>query len=96
MKTKLLLPIIISLLAAFVSCSGVKNLTPADIDMPTSYMPGLEQDSTSIADLTWWEFYADSTLCRLMRLALDNNRDLLKLGQKKTLNIRSKCLSHGR
>ena len=82
MKTKLLLPIIISLLAAFVSCSGVKNLTPADIDMPTSYMPGLEQDSTSIADLTWWEFYADSTLCRLMRLALDNNRDLLKAGAR--------------
>ena len=74
---KRLIPIILSILA-LASCSGTKNLVPADVDMPEAYMPGLESDTASIADLTWWEFYADSTLTRLMRLALDNNRDLLK------------------
>lgn len=59
-------------------CSGVKNLAAPDVTMPESYMPGLESDSASVADLDWWEFYADSTLCRIMRVTLDNNRDLLK------------------
>ena len=43
---------------------------------------GLEQDTLSIADLKWWEFYADSTLASIMRIALDNNRDLLKAAAK--------------
>lgn len=74
---KRLLPLIITILT-LTGCSGTKNLVPADVNMPSSYMPDVEADSASIADLTWWEFYADSTLTRLMRLALDNNRDLLK------------------
>lgn len=81
MKIKHLL-FAITILSVLAGCSGARHLTRADIDMPTAYMPGLEQDSASIADLSWWEFYADSTLCRLMRLALDNNRDLLKAGAK--------------
>ena len=59
-------------------CSGVKNLTPADSKMPEAYMPGLESDSACVADMAWWNFYTDSTLCHLIRLTLDNNRDLLK------------------
>lgn len=74
---KRLIPVLISILF-LASCSGTKNLVRPDVDLPSAYMPGLETDSASIADLTWWEFYADSTLTRLMRLALDNNRDLLK------------------
>jgi len=35
-------------------------------------------DSTTIADLAWWEFYADSTLCRIIRHTLDHNHDILK------------------
>ncbi|MDE5953357.1 MAG: TolC family protein, partial [Duncaniella sp.] len=65
-------------LAAMTGCSGVKNLTPADSGMPQSYMPGLEADSACVADMAWWDFYTDSTLCNLIRLTLDNNRDLLK------------------
>lgn len=65
-------------LTAMTGCSGVKNLTPADSKMPEAYMPGLESDSACVADMAWWNFYTDSTLCHLIRLTLDNNRDLLK------------------
>lgn len=78
MKASTPIIIIAISLAILTGCSGTKTLIPADVDMPTSYMPDLETDSASISDLCWWEFYADSTLTRLMRLALDNNRDLLK------------------
>ncbi|MCM1076392.1 MAG: TolC family protein [Bacteroides sp.] len=64
------------------ACSGVRNLTPPDITMPEVYMPGLEDDSACIADIDWWDFYADSTLCHLIRLTLDNNRDLLKAASR--------------
>lgn len=75
--------IIFSIIAAALSgCSGVKNLVPPDIDMPAEYTPGFESDTASVADIAWWEFYTDSTLCRIMRLTLENNRDLLKAAAK--------------
>lgn len=68
------------------ACSGTKNLSRARTDMPSSYIPGYlsgtDTDTLSIADLKWWEFYADSTLASIMRIALDNNRDLLKSAAK--------------
>ncbi|MCI9043588.1 MAG: TolC family protein [Muribaculaceae bacterium] len=76
--------LLIALLAT--GCSGTKNLSQARTDMPGSFVEGfdtgLEQDTLSIADLKWWEFYADSTLASIMRIALDNNRDLLKAAAK--------------
>lgn len=66
------------LLLGFSACSGVKNLTAPDVTMPATYMPGVDADSASVADMAWWKFYADSTLARIMRITLDNNRDLLK------------------
>lgn len=80
MKHRILKTITASALAiaALTGCSGVKNLAAPDVAMPATYMPGLESDSATVADMAWWEFYADSTLCRIMRITLDNNRDLLK------------------
>ncbi len=76
--------LLIALLAT--GCSGTKNLSQARTDMPGSFVEGfdtgLEQDTLSIADLKWWEFYADSTLASIMRIARDNNRDLLKAAAK--------------
>lgn len=60
-------------------CSGTKNLTAARVDMPAEFTAGVKSvDSMSIADMKWWEFYTDTTLTAIMRVALDNNRDLLK------------------
>lgn len=62
------------------SCSGTKNLAKPRLDMPEAYVAAdtAAVDSQSIADISWWEFYADSTLTKIMRIALDNNRDILK------------------
>lgn len=62
----------------FAACSGVKNLSDPNVDVPSTYMPGLEADSACVADMDWWNFYTDSTLCNLIRVALRNNHDLLK------------------
>ena len=64
-------------------CSGTKNLSrPDTVSMPDTYVAGAEIDSLSLSDLKWWQFYSDSTLVRIMRHALDNNRDLLKCASR--------------
>lgn len=76
---KYLFPSIILLSALTLgSCSGTRNLSSAKVDMPADYYTGSGTDSLSIADLNWWEFYTDTTLTGIMRVVLDNNKDLLK------------------
>lgn len=82
--TAIIVAAVIAIIAT--SCSGTKNLSRARTDLPSSYIEGyrsgLASDTLSIADLKWWEFYADSTLASIMRTALENNRDLLKAAAK--------------
>lgn len=69
--------IYIATLLLLAGCSGVKNLTKADIDMPESFAPGdAPIDTLSIADIEWYQFYGDTTLCNLIEKTLDNNRDI--------------------
>lgn len=75
-----LLIIILALAAA--SCSGVKNLSQPEVEMPSTYMPEMETDSACVADLEWWKFYTDSALCSLIDKTLHHNRDLLKSAAK--------------
>ena len=60
------------------SCSGVKGLQKPEISMPAAYASELPDDSLTIADMTWWEFYADEPLRKIISRTLENNRDLLK------------------
>ena len=71
--------VIIAAMAALAlsSCSGVKNLAKPQLDLPETFVGFSAADSASVADLSWWEFYADSTLCHILRKVVDNNRDLL-------------------
>ncbi|MDE6153707.1 MAG: TolC family protein [Muribaculaceae bacterium] len=71
----LLISIFTSLLLA--SCSGTRNLTKPEIDMPDTYTDNGTVDSLNIADIDWWKFYSDSTLCYMINEALSHNRDLL-------------------
>jgi len=50
--------------------------------MPETYIPAMETDSACVADIDWWKFYTDSTLCSLIKSALENNRDLLNAAAK--------------
>ncbi len=73
---------LIILALGLAACSGVKDLVTPDVDMPQTFMPGIETDSACVADMEWWDFYADSTLCRLIDKTLHNNRDLLKAASR--------------
>ncbi len=67
-----------SVLTVISSCSGVKNLSKPELAMPATYTPESPNDSLTIADMAWWEFYADEPLRKIIARTLENNRDLLK------------------
>ncbi len=75
---KTLYTALVLLSAILVSCSGVKGLQEPHLDLPSSYVGGVAEDSLSIADMDWWEFYADGPLRQIIRRTLENNRDVLK------------------
>lgn len=74
------LPILLAVTAAalmFAACSAVRHCQQPQLNLPESIEPGQPLDSTTIADIDWWQFYGDSTLCRLIRRTLDNNKEML-------------------
>ncbi len=80
--TRYIISFIIALgLIIFTGCSGVKNLTPVSLDTPTELVDG-HRDSTTIADMEWWEFYTDPSLQVIITKMLDNNRDLMMASAK--------------
>lgn len=82
--TSLLSLIAILLLGA--SCSGTRNLSRPDVEMPAAFVPADSvagaSDSLTLADIKWWELYSDPTLTRIITAALNNNRDILKAAAK--------------
>ncbi|MBD5425441.1 MAG: TolC family protein [Bacteroides sp.] len=58
-------------------CSGVRNLKKPMTSIPEQYAIGVANDSTCLAEMEWWKFYSDTTLCRFIGRALENNRDIL-------------------
>ncbi|MDE6716126.1 MAG: TolC family protein, partial [Muribaculaceae bacterium] len=58
------------------SCSGIKKCRAPELNLPSVIMPGAT-DSTTLADIKWWNLYADTTLCALIDRALTNNKDIL-------------------
>lgn len=74
MKTKLL--IFIAVIAALTSCTGVKNLPKAQLDLPGE-LAGNSTDTLTLADLEWWKFYTDSALTDIISETLAHNRDFL-------------------
>ena len=72
------IPIIVALLAAvgLASCSAVRHCKSPELNLPEQVVPG-RSDSLTLADLDWWEFYGDTTLCRIIERTLEYNKDLL-------------------
>ena len=58
------------------SCSGTKKLVKPQLDLPDEFIPGIT-DSLCIADMEWWRFYTDTTLCYIIGETLEHNRDIL-------------------
>lgn len=69
--------LIASVLPLMAACSGTSHLSRPSLELPERYNETLSRDSLSIADIEYWKFYGDSTLCNMIREALDNNRDIL-------------------
>ena len=60
------------------ACSGVKGLKEPYVHHYSDFSKIDYVDSICLADLEWWKFYSDSTLCSLLERVVNNNRDLLK------------------
>lgn len=73
---RLTIIILLAAAAGMVSCSAVRHCKAPDVDLPER-IAGEDSDSLTVADVQWWRFYGDSTLCRIIERTLDNNRDML-------------------
>ncbi len=60
------------------ACSGVKGLQEPYVHHFDDFSKIDYVDSLCLADLEWWNFYSDSTLCSILERVVYNNRDLLK------------------
>lgn len=63
------------ILAVLTSCSAVKRCQAPQLNLPEQFAG--YTDSLTIADMEWWRFYSDPTLCGLIRQTLEYNKDLL-------------------
>lgn len=59
------------------SCSGIKNLSKPELQVPESWGNEAQLDSLTIADLGWWEFYGDEYLKDILEKVLKANKQLL-------------------
>lgn len=69
--------IIFAALAAplFYACSAVRHCQAPELNLPQTVVPGAV-DTLTLADMEWWRFYGDSTLCDLIRRTLESNRNI--------------------
>ena len=68
---------ILAAAAGLGSCSAVRHCKAPEVDFPAAIAGGAAADSLAIADMEWWQFYGDSTLCNIIRHTLANNKDML-------------------
>ena len=68
---------ILAAVAGLGSCSAVRHCKAPEVDFPAAIAGGAAADSLAIADMEWWRFYGDSTLCNIIRHTLANNKDML-------------------
>ncbi|MBD5205605.1 MAG: TolC family protein [Bacteroidales bacterium] len=64
------------------ACSGVRHLTKPQGNVPDKFTHNLDNDSACMAELDWWKFYSDSTLCGFISHTLEHNRDLLSAASR--------------
>ena len=69
------LAIIIAVLAIMTSCGVYKKYTP-QTDAPDNLFGEVVSDSSSIAELSWREFFTDPLLQQLIDSALARNTDI--------------------
>jgi multidrug efflux system outer membrane protein len=76
MRRPISFPIVFLLSVSLAACAMGPNYTRPDVPVPESYRPAAEGEAQSIADLPWWELLKDEELQKLVRIALEENKDL--------------------
>jgi multidrug efflux system outer membrane protein len=70
-------PLVIGLSCFFMSCAMGPDYERPKTDMAENFrMADASLDASSIANLPWWELLRDEPLQALMRIALEENKDL--------------------
>ncbi|MDP1769971.1 MAG: efflux transporter outer membrane subunit [Nitrospirota bacterium] len=70
-------PLVIGLSCFFMSCAMGPDYERPKTDMAENFrMADASLDAPSIANLPWWELLRDEPLQQLMRIALEENKDL--------------------
>lgn len=66
---------ILAILLLFSSCKVGRKYARVELDMPQNFSDYTE-DTTCIADMRWWQVYADTILINLIDSTLNNNKDM--------------------
>ena len=74
MKRNIYIFIVLSLALALPSCKTGKKYALPELDLPEEIVAGA--DTASIDSISWQSLYVDTTLQRLITIALDNNKDM--------------------
>ena len=77
MKRLTIILMILAVAAGLGSCSAVRHCKAPEVDLPAGIARDAAVDSLTIADMEWWRFYGDSTLCSIIEHTLENNKDML-------------------
>ncbi len=72
---------IFALVLGLCSCSGTRNLTKPQIDLPTT-IAGDSIGSFTAADVAWVDFFNDPALKAIITEILEHNRDFLAAGAR--------------
>ena len=71
------------IIALFASgCSVSSRCVSPDVELPNEVVAGMEADSMCIADLKWYDIFADPCLVELIEMTIENNKDLLAAWSK--------------
>lgn len=65
-----------------ISCSPAKYCAEPQLDMPEDFNTELPSDSLTVADMQWWKIYPDTLLQKLIRQALEYNKDMLVAAER--------------
>jgi multidrug efflux system outer membrane protein len=77
MRTIICRSFLLGLLSVLVSCKMGPDYARPGIPVSDSFRMAEEQkDLQSLANVPWWELYRDGELQKLIRIALEENKDL--------------------
>ena len=58
------------------ACKLGQKYSRPNVYVPNKFQPEIIADTFSIGDMKWWDIYTDTTLQSLIRITLQNNKEL--------------------